>query len=290
MDSDNPFQRSFWPKSIIHPEQYDGAEALCLSWDLGAVPAGEKKKVIATWVGLLPKLHDVRRLQVWSHVTQPLFDAICKLSNLEVLQIKWSNVHTLDSIRGLDQLKALSIGSSTRVESIEPLAALESLEYLEVENFKLVNDFSPFVSLRRLKYLSVTGSMWTRQAIESLEPFSRMTWLTSLNVDTSHVKSVRALETLKNLESLGIGGRLPYEEYASLSVKLPNTECRWFQPYLDISQTGYSPCKACRRKSMVMVTGKGKPVLCKYCDEEKLAKHVRLFEQAQIAARELRAS
>lgn len=284
MIGDYPFHPSHWPKSIIYPEQHDSGEALRLDWDLGRVEENQKKKVIAAWLKILPTLSNLKRLCVWSHVTQPLFDAICEVTSLEALQIKWSSVRNLDAIRRLRALKVVSIGSSTRVESIEPLAELPSLELLEIENFRLVSDFSPLLRLRSLRDLSVTGSMWSKQAVASLQPFAEMTWLKSLCVDTSNVSSIRELAALTNLESLGVGGRLPYSEYAWLAAKMPNTECQWFQPFLDLSDSGYSPCKSCGRMSMVMVTGKGKPVLCRHCDEARLAKHVSLFEQARSAA------
>lgn len=284
MIPDYPFHPGYWPKSIIYPEQHDSGDALRLDWDLGRVPEDEKKKVISAWVKTLPSLSKLKRLCVWSHVTQPLFDAICEVPSLEALQLKWSTVRHLDAIRGLRALRLLSIGSSTRVESIMPLAGLPSLELLEIENFKLIMDFSPLLSIRSLRDLSVTGSMWSKQSVASLQPFAQMTWLKSLCVDTSNLTSIRELATLTNLESLGVGGRLPYTEYAWLAAKLPNTECQWFQPYLDLSDSGWSPCKTCGKKSMVMVTGKGKPTLCRHCDEAKLAKHVSLFEQARAAA------
>ncbi len=285
MISQYPFHPSHWPKPIIHPEQHDSGDSLYLDWDLGRVPEDEKKKVIAAWLKVLPTLANLRRLCVWSHVTQPLFDAICEVPSLEVLQLKWSNVRHLDAIRGLRALRKLSIGSSTRVESIIPLADLPSLDLLELENFKLITDFSPLLNIRSLRDLSVTGSMWSKQSVASLQPFAQMTWLESLCVDTSKLTSIRELSSLTNLQRLGVGGRLPYTDYAWLAAKLPNTECQWFQPYLDLSDSGYSPCKSCGKKSMVMVTGKGKPTLCRHCDETKLAKHVSLFEQARAAAR-----
>lgn len=161
---------------------------------------------------------------------------------------------------------------------------LSSLETLEIENFKLITDFSPLIKLRSLRDLSVSGSMWSRQAISSLEPFAKMTWLTSLGLDTSSVKSIRQLSTLVNLKTLWVGGRLPYEEYAWLSTKLPNTRCRWFKPYIELSDPGDLPCRSCGERSMIMVTGKGKPVLCMRCDEAKLSKHVQLFERTQALA------
>lgn len=282
--TDYPFHVNRWPKTIIHPDQYDGSESLSLSWDLGRVGETEKKKVIKAWTAKLPTLQHLKQLKLWTHVTQPLFDAACELTGLEVLQIKWSNVQDLDAIAKLHNLRALAIGSSTRVKSIEPLAMLVSLELLEIENFKSITDFSPLTKLTGLDDLAVSGSMWSRQAIASLEPFAAMTWLSSLAIDTSSVTSLRPLGKLTALRHLSVGGRLPFEEYAWLSAKLPNTECNWFAPFYDLADSGYAACKSCRQNSMVMLTGKGKPILCQHCDAEKVRTHVELFNAARANA------
>jgi hypothetical protein len=126
--------------------------------------------------------------------------------------------------------------------------------------------------------------MWSRQAIASLQPFASMTWLTSLVVDTSSVSSLRPLGQLKGLKHLGIGGRLPFEEYAWLSARLPETQCRWFAPYLELADRGFGACKSCGKHAMVMLTGKGKPVVCRHCDAAKVARHVELFDGARARA------
>lgn len=282
---DYPFRFNRWPKGIAYPEDFDGGDSLMISIDLGAVEENNKKKVINEWYTFLPSLSKLKRLSLWSHVTQPLFEAACQLGDLEVLQIKWSNITKLDSICKLKKLQALSIGSSPRVESIEPLADLISLQLLEIENFKKITDFSPLTRLTNLASLSVTGSMWTRQDVGNLEPFAEMTWLKSLAVDTTHVKSIMPLARLKQLENLDLGGRLPYEEYAWLSAQLPHTECRWFAPFLELSDSGYGPCKTCGQKSMLMLTGRGKPVVCKFCDQDKVNKHAVAFESVRQKAK-----
>lgn len=279
-----PFHVKQWPKTIIYPVEYDGGEALSLSWDLGSVDEAEKKKVIRAWVTKLPTLQHLRRLRLWTHVTQPVFDAACTLVGLEVLQVKWSNIQNLDAIARLQHLRALAIGSSTRMKSIEPLALLPSLQLLEIENFKSISDFSPLTKLKALEHLTVAGSMWSRQAIASLEPLAAMTWLTSLGIDTSSVTSLRPLAALTGLKELSVGGRLPFEEYAWLAAKLPHTGCRWFAPYYELAGSGYSHCKSCKQDSMIMLTGKGKPVLCKHCDAAKVDKHAAAFNAARVAA------
>jgi hypothetical protein len=279
-----PFHTSHWPRGIISPDEYDGGQRLQLSWDLGSVTGKEKKQIIKEWCAKLPTMTNLRWLSMWSHVTQPLFDAACQLKSLECLQIKWSNVHSLNAIRGTPALKYLRIGSSTKIESVEPLAALTQLRLLDLENFKLVTDFSPLLELKALEHLAVTGSMWTRQRLDSLEPFSNMTWLHSLSLDTSAVKSLRPLANLKHLKSLDTGGRLPLAEYAWLAAKLPLTQCRWFSPWIDLASSGVGHCAACGGQSKVMLTGKGAGVLCRICDGAKLEKHVAMFNALKVQA------
>jgi hypothetical protein len=274
-----------WPKSIIYPKDYDGGESLCLDWDLGKIDDAEKKKVIKSWVSILPTLKNLSHLKLWSNVTQSLFDAICQVHRLDTLQIKRSNVKTLTAISELTAIRSLTIGSSTKVESIEPLTGLATLKLLDIENFKLIENFAPLSSMKSLEVLAVTGNMWSKQAIASLEPFGEMKWLTYLALDVSGAPNLRPLGNLKNLKALDISGRLSYEEYAWLAGKLPNTNCRWFQPYAELVASGIGRCEKCKQESMVMVTGRGKPVLCKHCEAAKLEKHVDLFNKILADAR-----
>ena len=268
----HPFHQSHWPKSIVDTGAYAGGDRLQISWDLGSVTEKEKKQTIKQWRAKLPEFQSIRWLSIWSHVTQPLFDAACQMRNLECLQIKWSNVKKLDAIENMTALRYLHIGSSTKVESIQPLASLSGLRLLELENFKAVTDFSPLLSLTGLASLVITGSMWTRQDVGSLATYAQMTWLKSLAIDTTHVESLRPLANLKNLEFLDTGGKLPMEEYAWLAAKLPNTTCRWFEPYIDVASSGFSPCRKCNNKAAVILTGKRGSLLCGVCDKGKLQK------------------
>ncbi|WP_266170536.1 leucine-rich repeat domain-containing protein [Dyella subtropica] len=281
----SPFHTSRWPRSIVNVADYDGGERLTLSWDLGRVSETEKKQAIRQWCLKLPELQHVRWLSLWTHVTQPLFDAACQIHDLECFNTKGSNVKSLRAIEHLRKLRYLSIGKSTKVESVEPLAALSDLKQLHIENFKSITDFSPLLALTGLESLSVTGSMWTRQKVASLEPFAHMTWLQTLTVDTSSVHSLRPLANLKNLKELGVGGRLPMQEYAWLAAKLPNTECRWFSAYFELASSGIGRCKKCNQNSEVMLTGKGAGCACKHCDKEKVQRHEAAFHEAMERAK-----
>jgi hypothetical protein len=279
-----PFHVSQWPKSIVSYADYGGGERLQLSWGLGRISEKEKKQAIKLWPEKLPELHDVRWLSLWSHVTPPLFESACRMPNLECLQIKWSNVRDVSAIGNLRQLRYLRFGSSTKIESIEPFAALSNLRLLEIENFKLVSDFSPLTRLTSLESLAVTGSMWTRQNIGTLDTFAQMIWLRSLALDTSKIETLRPLANLRELEFLDLGNRLPMAEYAWLSAMLPNTECRWFKPYLDLAGIGFNRCAQCKQDSKVMLAGKGAKLLCRFCDSKQIERHELAFAAVQARA------
>ena len=286
----HPFHAAHWPRAIVHPDEYDGGERLMLAWDLGPLSSAEKKAAITAWCARLPELKAVRWLSIWSRTPQPLFDAACRMSGLECLQIKLTTCTQFDAITALKALRYLSIGSSTQVTAIEPLGRLAALRLLELENFKLISDFSPLPALTALESLSVTGSIWSTQDVGALEPFGRMAWLRSLSVDTTNVASLRPLAGLANLARLGVGGKLPMVEYAWLAAQLPHTQCPWFQPWRDLADSGISACKACGRKTLVMLTGKGARTLCRDCDAAAVQRHAQAFEAVKDEALRVRAA
>jgi hypothetical protein len=270
-----------WPRAIVHPSEYTGADTVSISWDMGAVPDKEMRKVCQAWCDALPAMTQVRALRLWTRVPQAVFDAACAMPNLEYLDIKWSSLTHLDAIAALRGLRWFVLGSSTKLTSLEPLRSLAHLHTLELENIKLIDDFTPLQALTSLRRLAVTGSMWTRQKIGSLEPFAHMTWLEALAVDTAAVESIRPLARLTGLKELDLGGRLPMEEYAWLAARLPGTQCRWFAPYFEMATMNAGRCHRCGNDTLVLPTGRGSRTLCRMCDAVKVARHVAAFEAAK---------
>jgi len=118
----------------------------------------------------------------------------------------------------------------------------------------------------------------------ALETFAQMTWLRSLALDTWKVKTLRPLANLRSLEFLDFGNRLPMAECAWLSAMLPNTECRWFKPYLDLAGIGFNRCTRCKQDSKVMLTGKGAKLLCRFCDSNQIERHEAAFNAEKAKA------
>lgn len=148
------------PKALMHIEEFQTTEYLNLSITQTSLSSYEEKKLITAWCKILPTHKEVKYLWLSSRVTQEIFDAICEMSNLEGLYIKWSSVKTLDNLIKLKKLRHLHLGSSSKVESINVLGDMKSLISLELEQLNKVTDFAVISKLVHLKGLGITGSMW----------------------------------------------------------------------------------------------------------------------------------
>lgn len=67
----------------------------------------ERKEIISSWIKILPKLTNVKKLYVRYNVNQEFFDTICKMTNLEELYIRSSSVDNIKAISSLKKLKIL---------------------------------------------------------------------------------------------------------------------------------------------------------------------------------------
>lgn len=287
--------RSFWshgpnegfpPPAITYPEEYSGQERLnvfCTQTDL---PAREQKQLVARWCDFLQTLTSVRFLWFYSKVPQDLFDASCRVPNLEGLYVKWSGIETLDSLAIPRDLRYLYIGSSARVQSIQPLSQLTWLKWLQIDNVKAVTNLEPLRPLTNLEGLGFTGAESKNYTIDSFEPLSALTQLRWLHLGAVHTKdnSLHSLEALNNLQWLGMGNFFSTEEFARLSVRMPNTKCNWFSPYARYHSSVF-PCRKCNKNWKVFPAGKGHRLLCPTCDSVKLAQLVISFNASAEAAK-----
>jgi len=216
---------NFPPDSVTAPEEYNGQSRLNIACTQRLnMSATEQKKLVETWVDFLPNCTSVEMLWFTTHTTQRLFDSACKLENLVGLNVKWSNIKSLESISKLKNLRYLRIGSSSQIQSILPLAKMVNLEVLKVENFKRITDYSPLVALKdNLRFLSIEGGMYTRQKIDSFEPFSELKNLIYFSAITlsSDDKRIDPILKLKNLITLNWCFKLTTKDVQRLKDELP---------------------------------------------------------------------
>jgi hypothetical protein len=166
-----------------------------------------QKRAVAAWCEALPRMRRVRRVWFPSRVPQVLFDAACRIPDLEGMWVKWSGpaIKSLAALERCPQLRHLHIGSSSQVRDLSPVARLPALEVLELEAFTRAEDLSPLTRLPKLEELGFFGSMWTTVKVPSVEPFSRIETLRRLdigNLRAAASASFRELARLGRLEAL----------------------------------------------------------------------------------------
>jgi hypothetical protein len=232
--TDKQIENGFWfwekandfpPDSITYPKEYTGQTKVNIACtQLLDLSATEQKKLIKEWIDFLPTCQNIEMLWFTTQSTQQLFDSVCKLKKLVGLNIKWSNIKTLDNISTLTKLKYLNIGSSAKIESITPLAFMTQLEVLRIENFKKITDFSPLSALTNLQFFSIEGGMYTKQKVDTFEPFSKLTNLIYFSaVMISCVdKRIDPLFKLKKLKTINWAFDLTAKDMERLKQELPN--------------------------------------------------------------------
>ncbi len=215
----------FPPDSITYPNEYKGQTKVNIACTQQLnITTNEQKKLVKEWIDFLPSCKNIEMLWFTTHTTQQLFESVCKLENLVGLNIKWSNIKTLDNISRLKNLKYLSIGSSSQIQNIYPLAGITQLEVLRIENFKKITDYSSLTALTNLKFFSIEGGMYTKQKIDSFEPFSKLTnliYFSAVMISCAD-KRIDPLFKLKNLKTINWAFNLTTKEMDRLKEELPN--------------------------------------------------------------------
>jgi hypothetical protein len=215
----------FPPESITYPKEYSGQTKVNIACtQLLELSATAQKKLIEEWIDFLPTCQNIEMLWFTTQTTQRLFDSVCKLKNLVGLNIKWSNIKTLDNISTLTNLKYLNIGSSSQIESIIPLAGMTQLEVLRIENFKKITDFSPLSTLTNLQFFSIEGGMYSKQKVDTFEPFSKLTNLVYFSaVMISCInKQIDPILKLKKLITINWAFNLTAKDMERMKQELPN--------------------------------------------------------------------
>ncbi|MEH7612957.1 hypothetical protein [Gottfriedia acidiceleris] len=112
--------------------------------------------------------------------------------------------------------------------------------------------------------------------LNDLSKLNNLKYLGLSNIKTND-ESLEPVAFLKNLQILEISNQFPMEEYARLSVLLPNTKCDYFKPYIVLED----PID----DKDIMVIGKRKPFLNSKNDAKRIQKYKDQFEDSQIKYR-----
>lgn len=248
--------------------------------DLAAVEAPPSRMAILGKTRNIDRLSGFQALEaLWvGDVNERRFSEILPRIDPLYLALDGVRVADLSPLGRLRRLQALEIRWNTKVSDIAFLENLPGLRLLTLSHCPQVHDLGPIGALKNLEILDLSGGMWSTFRPRTLEPLGRLAKLWGLSLKAIRVgdQSLEPVARLASLRELELSNQFPTEEYARLSVALPEVRCARFAPYLDFPVGG---------AEKVMVTGKGKPVLTLPEDRARLETYVQRYREMQARFR-----
>ena len=231
--TENQIENGFWvwdkknefpPDSITFPTQYNGQTKLNVACTQRSdLTPTQQKNLIKEWADFLPSCKNIEFLWFTTTTPQTIFESACLLDNLVGLNIKNSNIKSLDNLSKLKRLRYLRIGDSSKIESIQVLQNLTNLEVLVIENFKNISDFSLLKVLTNLKFLTIEGGMYKKQSVDNFEflvDLKNLIYLSTAMINSTS-KNIDIVFNLKNLQTINWAFDLTKSEMERLKQELP---------------------------------------------------------------------
>ncbi|WP_406866786.1 leucine-rich repeat domain-containing protein [Priestia megaterium] len=222
----------------------------------------------------LKELSGIKKIWV-EFVNQKEFYKIIDLINPEFLYIYDMRVEDLSGLETLTNVKILGLESNTKASQLWNLKANPSLESLLIRGFTKLTDIQYLKYGSNLRILELEGNNSNQLKLENLQPVKYLQNLKYLGLSNIRIldESLEPISFLKGLELLETSNQFLTEEFAKLSVLLPNTQCNKFEPYFRLTY----PID----ELDIMVVGKRKPLLNYKRDKKKLDKYEENFKKIQ---------
>ena len=206
-------------------------------------------------------------------VNQTALEEICARVKAKSLRFKGLTATDLTPIAKLTNLENLTIIWAHKFTDVSPLRRLKKLKTLTISDNKRWHDLSQLEGLQ-IDTLDISGGIWNTDVYQTFEPLTKLRNLETLTLSNVKVEEggLRPIEGCLKLKQLNVAYTFPTEDYAYLSVKMPDTKCDAFAPYVSFGGDSSSD---------VLVVGRRKPFLNLTKDAERLAKYVAKFEEMQ---------
>ncbi|XP_064651598.1 uncharacterized protein LOC135502578 [Lineus longissimus] len=139
---------------------------------------------------------------------------LCRLANLESLDISHNALDSLLSMTCLEKLTHLDLsGNMLTDRNLAKVGELVNLTFLNLAKNKYVTDLYPLESLTNLRYLDISINF-----IRDLAPLSQMENLAELNVSNNMINDTSALQNLTKLLKLDTSNNQYIEEMQPVDV------------------------------------------------------------------------
>ncbi len=180
----------------------------------------------------------------------------------------------LSSLSAIPHLRNLKIHWSTKLIALDAIGQLRGLESLVLVDVPKVRDLSPLEALSELAALEYSGGIWNPNHAVSLAPIASLPKLEELALTNLRVESggLRPLGQCRSLKTLALSNQFDTEDYAYLSVALPQVQCQSFAPWVRVNHSDGKD---------TMITGRRKPFLNSKEDAAKIAAYEEAFRRLQ---------
>jgi len=239
-----------------------------------------------TAVSVLEEFTNLKGVSI-GHATQGDLEVITQFAAVTYVCLVMPRITSLAPLRALAHLAALELDDPPTLAGLDQLVELKCLVLRHIRRIKSLAPVGGLDGLRAISISTIPSWDASRRCleVESLEPLSHLRELESLSL--MGVKPLDArldpLQLLSSLKSLHVSHEFQFqlEDYAALARALPNTTGHCLLPYYVIPQLSLR-CKRCGG-DIVFLTGprpRTRRQLCPICDEQKLAEHERLWNDA----------
>lgn len=202
---------------------------------------------------------------------ESMLNFITSLKHLKNLQLGYAKTADLSALKKNNHIQVLLLNDCHKLTSLKGVEKLTALQVLSIENSKKITTLDEIAKLKNLLHFDLSGGNYESVKVFSLKPLAKLTGLEGIHLVNTRVtdEDLSALKNLQQLKKLFLPNNFPTEEYAKLSVYLPDTYCNLFE--------------ACTPLSIdeVMITGKRKPFLNREKDEKRIENYRKKFKAMQ---------
>ncbi len=203
-------------------EQYRGQRSVVVQAtqleSVGVTDRSEQRSILTEWTDFLrDSTTRIVKLDLVSRVPQELLDAVGGQRHVTALSVKWGPYSDLNSMSSLQDLRTLSLGGASAVESLQPLTSLRRLRSLLIDQPFAVRDLEVIGRLRSLENLVVgNGHPSSNRVLDvaDLDWIGQLTKLRTLRLPGTRLPAAQlaAFARLPYLDELSIPLRREYEQ------------------------------------------------------------------------------
>lgn len=208
---------------------------------------------------------------VWSRILRR-----CRAQDLRLYHI---TLKSLDGIEALSETKELALEWATKIEQLDAIYHLLQLSKLSVYDFPKLRSLAGIERLNELSELNLSGSRGAINPplnLSTLEPITRIPNLLSFSLANARLEDddITCLSKCSKLRHIYLSNNFDRRQFAILAKHLNQQLITPIKSHITTNQ----PCNKCGERKFIF-RGRGMPILCRVCDEERFQKPEQEFDR-----------